>query len=264
MLVASSGCRRPAKTEEQSSLAVTTTYLESAAHDLLGGEVKVLRMAEPGACPGHFDIRPSQAEALRRCEVLLRFDFQDSLDAMLPGEGTNRVCVGEVSVHGGLCIPETYLDACQQVADTFVRHGNLARTNADERLRRLTDRMRSLSAESTNQITAAGLRGIAVITSEHQRDFCEWLGLHVAATFRAADTSSIAEIDRAISEGRLAKASLVVANLPEGRRTADALAERLGAKVVVLENFPLAQSGRASFDEMVANNVTNLVKATGQ
>jgi ABC-type Zn uptake system ZnuABC Zn-binding protein ZnuA len=259
VLLPGAGCGRPDVTVGQPVIAVTTSYLESAARDLLGNDVKVLRLAEPGTCPGHFDIRPSQAAELRRCRTLLRFEFQSPLDSVLAGEGTNRVQVVEVVADGGLCKPDTYLAGCRQIAEALVARGWLGRTNADVRLQAVAARLEALARGATNRVAQAGLTGVAVIASEHQRDFCEWLGLKVAASFRAADIASVAEIDRAISRGKLAKIKLVIANLPEGRRTADALGKRLGAKVVVFENFPGLSNGGASFDAMVMNNVAAML-----
>ena len=54
---------------------------------------------------------------------------------------------------------------------------------------------------------------------------------------------------------------LIIANLPEGRRTADALAERLGACVVVFGNFPELNNARVSFDELLQGNVAALLRA---
>jgi hypothetical protein len=48
--------------------------------------------------------------------------------------------------------------------------------------------------------------------------------------------------------------------LPEGHRTADALAERLKARVVVFGNFPALERGRVSFDDLLIGNVEALVK----
>lgn len=258
------GCQRSDNASGQPALAVTTSYLESAARDVLGDNVRVLRLAEPGACPGHFDIRPSQAAELRRCRALLRFNFQNSLDAILAGEGTNQARVVEVTIHGGLCQPGSYLAGCRQVADGLVAGGWLARTNADARLRAVAARLEALGRDATNRVAQAGLAGMPVIASAHQKEFCEWLGLKVVATFRAADTASVAEIGEAISRGELAGIKLVIANLPEGRRTADALAERLKAKVAVFGNFPLVKDGRVSFDEMATANVNELVKVAGR
>jgi zinc transport system substrate-binding protein len=258
------GCQRNQGPTSGPPIATTTSYLEAAAHDLLGDDVSVLRLAEPGTCPGHFDMRPSQMVDLRRCRALLRFDFQKSLDAKLAADGTNGPHVVEITLRGGMCRPASYLSACRQVAAQFTSLGLLAPNNSETRLQSIAARLDALSHQATNRVAQARLTGLPVISSGHQRDFCEWLGLRVVATFRAADTASIAEIEEAIDAGKLGQVKLVIANLPEGRRTADALAERLKARVVVFENFPALRDRRVSFDEMVSGNVEALLRDAGQ
>ena len=62
-------------------------------------------------------------------------------------------------------------------------------------------------------------------------------------------------------QGQKSAVQWIIANLPEGRQAADALADRLAAQVVVFGNFPDGQ-GSDSFDRLVRDNVTLLVKAT--
>jgi ABC-type Zn uptake system ZnuABC Zn-binding protein ZnuA len=157
--------------------------------------------------------------------------------------------------------PKTYLDACRQVASHLTALGILARADAGARLKAIETRLEVLTRNATNRIAQARLCSTPVLVSLHQRDFCEWLGLRVVATFRPADTAAVSEIDEAIQAGMRASVKLVIANRPEGRRTADALAERLGARVVVFENFPALRDGRVSFDEMVMGNVELLSRA---
>ena len=264
LALAVAGCPRSAAPASGPTIATTTSYLEAAARDLLGDDLSVVRLTEPGTCPGHFDIRPSQVQELRRCRALLRFDFQKSLDAKLAGADTNGPAMAEIAIRGGMCRPDSYLATCHQAADHFVALGLLDRTNAHVRLQSITSRLDALSRDATNGVARAGLAGKPVIASGHQRDFCEWLGLKVVAAFRAADTTSISEIEEAIDAGKFAPIKLVIANLPEGRRTADALAERLKARVVVFENFPALHNGRVSFDEMLSANVEALLRAAGQ
>lgn len=255
------GCRRSEAPASGPKIAITTSYLEAAVRDLLGDNLGVVRLAEPGTCPGHFDIRPSQVAALHQCRALLRFDFQKSLDAKLATSGTNGPRVAEVSIRGGMCRPDSYLAACRQIADHLVALDLLRRTNADTRLQVIALRLDVLSGDATNRLAQAGLAGSPVIASAHQRDFCEWLGFNVIAAFRAADTASIGEIEEAIDAGKLAQIKLVIANLPEGRRTADALAERLKARVVVFENFPALRNSGVSFDAMLSANIETLLRA---
>lgn len=251
-------CGPANSTTGAAQLATTTSYLEAVARDLLGEEVSVLRLAEPGTCPGHFDLRPGQAQALRRCRALLRFDFQKALDErFISPEGTGPALV-EVSVSGGLGVPATYLAVCRQVADRLVALGWLDREHAASRLEAIAARLDTLARQLTNQVAQSGLAGLPVLTSAHQREFCEWLGLRVVGSFRAADTTSIRETEAAVRAGRAGAVGGVIANRPEGTRAAEALAERLGVPVVVFDNFPAARNGRISFDQMLAENVRAL------
>ena len=241
-------------------LAASSSYLAVAVRDLLGEAVELMLLAEPGMCPGHFDLRPSQVRQLRNCQALVRFDFQSSLDSRLAGEGTDGPAVVALKISGGMCEPRSYLSACRQLAESLVELQRLSRVDADQRLAAISERMDRLDTWSGQQIDAASLGGTPVLCSGHQAAFCRHLGLDVVATFSAADTAQPSQIDQAIKAGERAGVRLVIANLPEGRRLADALADRLAAQVVVFGNFPVGLD-RQAFDELVFRNVTSLVEA---
>jgi zinc transport system substrate-binding protein len=261
LFLAFSACQRSSTIDHGLSIAVTTSYLESAARDLLADNLNVVRLAEPGTCPGHFDIRPSQVRELRRCRALLRFDFQRALDAKLVGKEVGHPKIVEIALQGGMGLPASYLAACRQVAQHLVALDLLSEPVAATRLEAIAARLESLSRDGTNRVARAGLVGTSVLASRHQRDFCQWLGLEVAADFRGADTAGIAELEGAIRAGEIARIEKVIANLPEGRRTADALADRLDARVVVFENFPALRHGRVSFDAMFSANIEALLRS---
>jgi zinc transport system substrate-binding protein len=265
------GCGRPASGARSPLVAVSNSYLESAVHDLLGDGVPVLCLAEPGTCPGHFDLRPSQIEALRRCRLLVRFDFQSSLDLKLDTAAGGGVRVAAVSIDGGMCEPASYLQACRQVGGALAEMGMIDRVSADQRLAEIDRRLAAETNALRRQITQAGLDGCAVVSSRHQAAFCRFLGLEVVGTFSGADTASVREIDSAIRNGRATQGvatapvhapALVVANIPEGRGLADALGQRLGVPVVVLANFPDQRDHHGRFDEMLRDNVRRLTDHT--
>lgn len=262
LLSAAVGCDRSAAGASGPTVAVSNTYLEAALHDVVGPAVPVVRLAPPGACPGHFDLRPSQITALRASRLVLRFDFQADLDQRLGTDAATGPRIAAVTIPGGLCEPPSYLAACRQVADAAVTAGLLERAAADARLAAISRRLDELTAWAKDRMVAARLGGTGVITSRHQAAFCRFLGLNVMATFTGADTASIEEISAAIRDGTPARA--VVANTPEGRKLADALGQRLGVPVVVLDNFPAEASGGAGFDALVRGNVERLVAGVGR
>ncbi len=242
------------------ALGVSNPFLVAVVKELAGEDVALLALAEPGMCPGHFDLRPSQVRQARHCRLLIRFDFQQSLDARLTGPGSRPPRIVGVHVSGGLCEPASYLEAARQVAETLVGEQLVSRAEADARLAAAAGRMAELDAWARAQIEAAGLTGAPVLASGHQAAFCRALGLNVVGTFPTADTSVPSEMEDAVQEGRQGGVQWIIANLPQGRQAADALADRFAAKVVVFGNFPDGQ-GADSFDRLVRDNVTSLVKA---
>lgn len=260
------GCGRSIDTGQErvdaadAVVAVSNSYLAAVARELLGADVPLTVLAEPGMCPGHFDMRPSQVRQAASCRVVLRFDFQQSLDARFQAAGGRLPRIIAVTVPGGMCEPASYVAACRQAADALVTEGLVPRDVADQRLADVARRMEELAGWTHQQIEAAGLAGTPVLTSRHQAAFCGLLGLKVAATFPVADTAVLSEIDQAVQQGRAAGIRLIVANRPEGRQAADALADQFQARVVVFDNFPAAKEPDA-FERLVRGNVAALVEA---
>ena len=243
-------------------VAATNSYLEAAVGDLMSDTpdaVEILPLAGPGTCPGHFDLRPSQIERLAECRLLVRFDFRRRLEEKLAVRLGDSLPAVAVEVGGGMCRPSSYTDTCRQIADALVAAGCLHRAAADARLANIAARMEELSDWSHERIVAAGLGDLPVVSSAHQEPFCKWLGLRVAATYNGGETRP-SRIDATVSDAQAGGVKLLIANLPEGRRAADMLAERLGIEVVVFDNFP-RPGNTAAFDELVRGNVAALADA---
>ncbi|MBN1853044.1 MAG: zinc ABC transporter substrate-binding protein [Pirellulales bacterium] len=256
------GARIHAETSSAEHLVgVSNAYLAAAIHDLLGDRIELVILAEPGMCPGHFDLRPSQVRKLRRCEILVRFDFQSALDARLAQNTPDGPTIIAVGVPGGMCEPASYESACRQIHDALIAARWLDIQEAESQMTAIHERLETLTRRIQEQIHNASLEGTPVLCSGHQEAFCRFLGLHVAATFPAADAATPSQIDWAVNQGDDANVQWIIANLPEGRQLADALAQRLQAAVVVFENFPDGHYQHA-FDALVQRNVQRLVDAS--
>jgi zinc transport system substrate-binding protein len=249
-----------ARLDTSAPMAVSSPYLEAAVRDVVPKEGPMIRLAGPAMCPGHFDMRPSQISDLAGCRLLVRFDFQQALDEKLDERRGSPLPTLAVRVPGGMCEPDAYLAACRQIADHFVSRGELTEREAEDRLTCIAQRAELLRRTAAQKIDAAGLRNAPVLASRHQAAFCGWLGLRVVSTFSGSDTAGTREIDQAVSAGEAAKARVIVANEPEGRKLADALADRLKARVVVFANFPEPGQEHA-FDALVQRNLAALLAA---
>lgn len=218
----------------------------------------IARLSEPGTCPGHFDIRPDQSVIIRQCPVVLRFDFQTGLDSKIKSltDGPEKKMV-VIHNEGGLCMPESYTNICGAIGKALVEQGWLANEDYLVRMEGIQQRMERLSKEVQNQLAPYLTKKLTVLSSAHQKMFCEWLGLQVVATFSSNDNFSIGELVQSVEQGSNAQVSCVVANEPEGRRTADLLAEKLDVPVVMFGNFP-SLDAEHPFDALLRGNVRRL------
>ncbi len=260
LLLVVSGCSNDSDSPRERAISVTTSWLECAVKDIGGGRFETVRLLPPGDCPGHFDLSPGTISRLSRCSLLFRFDFQKGLDRKLAGLASGGLRIVSVAMPGGLCVPDSYLNACRQVERTLGGRYPGSAERFRSRLAAVEKRLSELSAVVHKKMADAGLRGGRVLCSDHQSAFCRWLGLEVVAEFSRADDMTSSAIEEVIAAAERSDTRLIIANLQEGRQAADAIAHRLHATVVVFSNFPSMGSDQRRFDDLVLRNVESLVQ----
>lgn len=258
--LALTGCRDTAAPERGPEIAVTNSYLACVARDLGGEDLDILCLAPPGMCPGHFDLSPAQVRQLRSCRMLLLFDFQRQIEQRLV-----RLQRGGLKMHAvrsavGLCVPDTYRAACEEVCGVLSSEYPEKAAVFASRLAAIEQRLEKLSAELRNSVVDSGHLEAKVLTSNHQSQFAEWLGLEPVATFVGSDLETIANVDHCLKQAAGHEIRFVIANRQEGTALAEALADRLHARAVVFSNFPEVTQGDAGFDRLVRENVHFLLE----
>jgi ABC-type Zn uptake system ZnuABC Zn-binding protein ZnuA len=258
------GCRKRGSEQKQPEIAVTNSYLQCVVEDLCQGQIGVFCLTPPGMCPGHFDISPAQVNQLAHCRILLRFDFQKSIDESLSRMKGKGLKIGSVRALPGMCVPETYLAACRDVCNVLSRQYPERQTEYNERLKLIKKRLENLSNELLTEIKQSDLESAKILASDHQAKFCKWLGLDVVATFVGSDIETASNIHQCLQKGRDNQVRFVIANKQEGTALAETLAEQLRAKVIVFSNFPQVgrtMAGPDNFDQLLTENVQALLKA---
>ncbi len=258
------GCDRGARVDGgRPAVGVTTSYLECAVCDVAPGRFRIVRLLPPGGCPGHFDVTPKMIDRLRGSALLLRFDFQESLDAKLERLKASGLTVMPVPIKEGMTIPETYECVCRTVCDALCKRWPAEAPAFRSRLEAIARRLDRLSDEGRRRVAAAGLGGTKVLSSAHQSAFCTWLDLKVVGTYPRGEAALISEITETLENGQQGRVKLVVGNLQEGLRVAQRLSGHLGVPMVVFSNFPSMAENQKTFDDLFWANVGALVTAAG-
>jgi len=255
------GCGNKTDEERRAEIAVTNSYLGCAVLDLCGEDTEVLCLAPPGMCPGHFDISPAQVKQLCDCKILLLFDFQKQVGETLSRVKERGLKTALVEEPGGLCVPDTYLAVCRRVSDILSSEYPDRKARFQQRLDVIERDLKLLEQELSGKIQQAGITSAKVLTSRHQTDFANWLGLETVAMFVGSDMETTAGIDRCIKKAQGQNIRFVVANQQEGTALAQALAERLGARAVVFGNFPELRGQTGGYHALLRANVDALIRA---
>jgi zinc transport system substrate-binding protein len=256
------GCTKKPRDQNQPEIAVTNTYLQCVAEDLCENQKEIFCLAPPGMCPGHFDISPGQVNTLCRCRLLLRFDFQKGFDKSLSRMKDKGLKIGSVRALEGLCVPQTYLAACQDICNILSQQHPEREHRYRQRVKLIEKRLENVSEELRTKIKQAGLENTKILASNHQAQFCNWLGLEIIATFSGSDTEIASNTQKCLEKAKEYNISFIIANKQEGTALAGALAERLGAKVVVFSNFPDGEQSQIScFDRLLNKNIQALIEA---
>jgi len=257
-------CENRNNKQNPPDIAVTNSYLQCAVEDLCQDGPNIFCLAPPGMCPGHFDVSPAEVNKLCKCRILLLFDFQKGIGESLSRIKAKGLKTGLVQALPGLCVPETYLAACQDVCNILSAQYPKKGAEYSKRLKLIEKRLENLSNELLTGTKQCGLESAKVLASDHQAQFAQWLGLDVIATFVGSDIETVSNIHQCLEKARKNTVRFIIANRQQGTVLADALAERLGAKVVVFGNFPEAGSDQNGFDLLLRKNVETLIKAAEQ
>lgn len=255
------GCKNNNDLQAKTEIAVTNSYLECAVKDIFGADTEILVLAPPGMCPGHFDFSPAQAKQLKDCKLLLLFDFQQQIEDSLSGLKDNGLKTASVTPKEGLCIPDTYLAVCRDVAEILSVKYPDRQALFSERQKIIEERMNSLTEESKEIITNTGTQSTNVLASMHQSEFADWLGMQTVKTFIGSDIETMANINKCLGIAKEENVKFIIANKQEGTSLAEVLSEQLSIPLVVFSNFPEIVSGVNGFDELFRANIQNLAEA---
>ena len=241
------------------SVGVSNSWLECAVRDLTSSTV--VRLAPPGGCPGHFDLKPADVQKLATVDVLFYFDFQKGLEDRCAAFKNMKLC--SVSVPEGLASPAVYALGCRKVADALAAaHPQDSQLSAtlSARVEELGKRQDQLLAQGIERLSAAGLRGRRVVCSGRQTAFCKALGLVVTGEFSGPNAMTPAQLMAQVSSE---KPDFVVGNVQEGDGVPATLSAYWNVPSVMLSNFPEMTPGESTFEAFFERNLQALLGQSG-
>jgi zinc transport system substrate-binding protein len=246
-LVFSAACQKSAPDSERKGTSIMTsdTILSGMVVSLLpSGNFSVSAIMPPGQCPGHYDIKLSDIEKLRKAGLVISFRGMPFMAKAEIEAGSH--CVVDANDRNWMA-PQSYIVGLEIIAKELSTQFPEYQTRIKEQLARAIHQVTETSERLRDEIRKAGITCKPVIASSLQKETLEWMGFQVVGTYGRPETISAKDIVRLSRLGRESKAVAVVDNLQSGPEAGKGLAEELHVPHVVLSNFPSEKGYLATF-----------------
>jgi len=249
------GNPRPIVTASTSMIGCMLTLL---ATDII--EVQIL--IPPAACPGTYDLRPSDAAKLARSALIIRHDFQTYLDSRFR-EQNHDIRLAILDTPGHLLVPQNFLTSLRQLKGILKQQFPDLEENFEKNASAAEQSIRAAGEAASKRFKNAGLRYRTALCSDKQAGFALWAGIKAAGAFSNSPEELLAlRLGQIIQAGRDNGAEFVVGNLQSGgEKVALAVADQTSLPVCILSNFPGTNDRNGDWASLLADNTELLIRA---
>jgi len=245
-----------------------SSLISNIVQDVADGKLETRTLIPPGVCPGLYDVKPSDIEALANSTALFIHDYQQNFqnikDAIEAAENTDLIIVA-INVTGNWMVPSVQAEAVDKIAQAL---SELDPENAAYYAGNATERAQAILAygdEVKNTLQGAGVEGVKVICADMQEGFVEWAGFDVVATYGRPEDLSPAQMDELVTEAKEAGVALVIDNLQSSATTTgETMAQDIGAIQVTISNFPGGFDNTETWEKAIDKNVDLLLGALSE
>jgi zinc transport system substrate-binding protein len=230
-------------------IVASDTILSSMVSSLLPpGRYAVEAILPPGQCPGHYDVKLSDIEKMKKADLIVAFRGMSFMDKSDPGSETRLLVDAEGR---NWMAPDTYILGLSILADRLTEHFPSDGKEIKKRKRETTRAVIAAAKALSDRLRRAGLSGGAVIASSMQKEPLSWMGFRVVADYGRPESVSARNVVRLVRTGRQHNVLLVADNLQSGPDTGKGIAEALRIPHVTLTNFPSGKGYLATLEENV-------------
>jgi len=245
-----------------------SSFITNIIQDVAGGKLEPRTFIPPGLCPGHYDVKPSDIEALANSKAFFIHNYQqnyENVTGLIEAAENPDLIITVINITGNWMTPLVQAQAVSKIAEALgvVDPENAAyyEGKAAERAQAILDK----GEEVENTLQEAGIEGVKVICAEMQQGFVRWAGFDIVATFGRPEDLSPTDEAQLVTEAKQAGAALIIDNLQSGSATLGASIEQdVAAIPVTISNFPGGLENTETWEKAIDKNVDLLLDALNE
>ncbi|WP_156919925.1 metal ABC transporter solute-binding protein, Zn/Mn family [Syntrophorhabdus aromaticivorans] len=246
------------KAEVTNRIITSDTILSGMIGSLLPAHGYVVEaILPPGQCPGHYDVKLSDIEKMKKAALTVSFKGMPFMEKA----GTERKAQLIVDADGrNWMAPDSYVYGLALLADELSKRFPEDKATIMARKEQAIREVRVEADLLREKIRRAGIVGKSVVASSMQKEPLEWMGFDVVAEYGRPEAMSAREVVRLAKIARDRHATLVVDNLQSGPQTGKGIAETLEIPHVILSNFPSERGYIATLSQNVDTVITAVTR----
>ncbi len=266
ILVTLLGCAQ--STQPSTDIMAGSSLIANIIQDVAGDKVETRTLIPPGVCPGHYDVKPSDIQALANSKALFIHDYQQyfqNVNGAIEAAENSDLTITALNVTGNWMVPSVQAEAVDKISQAL---GEIDPENAAYYQQRAADREQAILGYSdnvANRLQQGGVDGVKVICAEMQAGFVSWAGFDIVATFGRPEDLTPAQVADLVDEAQEAGAALIIDNLQSGSTTLGASLEQdIAAIPVTISNFPGGLENTETWEKAIDKNVDLLLQALNE
>jgi zinc transport system substrate-binding protein len=245
---------RPGKVR---GIVTSDTILSGMIASLLPADrYRVEAVLPPGQCPGHYDIKLTDIEKMKKADLVVTFRGMPFMNRA--GAGNQRLLSVDAEGRNWMA-PASYLHGLNFLAENLAEYFPEDKDKIFSRKQEAVRAVKEGAEPLLQRIRRAGLNGKPLIASSLQKEPLEWMGFRVVGEYGRPEAMSVQEVVRLVKTGKERKVVAVVDNLQSGPDAGKGIAETLGVPHLMLTNFPSEKGYLTTLAENVSL-VMNAVK----
>jgi ABC-type metal ion transport system, periplasmic component/surface adhesin len=236
-------------------ITVTTSDIYHVVKEIGGNKVNVEMIIQPLVCPSNYDITPKVVQRTEGSNLVLSHNWESWIGRLKTQAGQRGILYKQVKTEGNWMIPYVHIRAAEEIKNMLTYMDIENSRYYEDNFTDYVFRINYASDEVKRKLE--GAYGKKVISNERIKDFLEWLGFDVVATYGKEEDLTAKKLAYLISEGKKQGVKIVADNLQSGAGTGRELADNINAKQAVISNFPIGNS----YVNTIKDNANRLFKA---
>lgn len=241
-------------------IVASTTMIGAILKDIGGSNFDIPMLLPPASCPGHFDLKPSDVQKIRRADLIICHPYQKGFQKVLRQYIRDDQMLFILPEHHSLSIPKYYVEAGQLLLNSLLAHFPEMSTSMKNQWERQRGKIIDMEKGYRLRFKKSCAEQYSVLAAYRQKEFVESWGFRVIGVFDTVDGDTMQEMISLVKKAKKNRVKAIIGNLQNGDRQAKVLSEKLGVPFIVLSNFPGGDGSGVSYEELLKSNCSKLLE----